>query len=141
MLKHLSTLLSFGAAFLPASLAFASADLNDLPQRWAIAPIIAAALISAAAAAASGIAGAAGSAASADAASKDSEKSRRLQEKLAKMQLAEQQRQARLSQLGALQQTLGSSYQDAGQTQINRAAERQASRKGLIDSLSRTFLS
>ena len=99
------------------------------------------ALIGAIAAAATGIAGAASSSAAADAQSKDSEKSRRLQEKLAKMQLAEQKRQGQLSQLGAMQQTLGSSYQDAGQMQINRAAERQASRKALMDSLSRTFLS
>jgi hypothetical protein len=108
--------------------------------RWAIAPIVAAAIISAAAAAASGIAGAAGSASAANAQAADSERQRRLQEKLAKLQLAEQRRQGQASALQATQQTLGSTYQDAAQTGLNRAAERQSSRKSLVDSLSRTFL-
>lgn len=137
----MKTLIAFLAFTAPASLAYASSTgTSGVSVYLGIAPIIAAALISAAAAAASGIAGAAGNAAASDAQAKDSAQQRRLQERLAKMQLAEQQRQAKMSQLSAVQQTLGSTYQDAAQTGLNRAAERQASRKSLMDSLSRTFL-
>lgn len=93
------------------------------------------ALISAAAAAASGIAGAAGAKNASDAQAGMSAAQRATQEKIAKMQLAQQAQQFGQTQQMAGRQAVGSAYQNQADTMVNRGAERQQSRAGLISAL------
>lgn len=106
-------------------------------QGCSIAPIIIAALISAAAAAAGGIAGAAGQGEAAKNAANMSAEQRRQQEKIVKMQLAQQQAQFDQTQAMQGQQAVGSAIQNQANTALDRAAERQKSRTGLLQALSR----
>ncbi len=52
------------------------------------------------------------------------------------MQLAQQASQFAQTQGAAAQQALGSAYQNQGDTLVNRGAERQQSRAGLLKALS-----
>jgi hypothetical protein len=108
----------------------------DPNVRVAIAPAIVAALISAAAAAAGGIAGAAGQGEAAKAQGQQSAAERRLHEKIVKMQLAQQQQQFDQAHRMQAAQALGSTHQDQASIGLDRAAERQKSRAGLINAFS-----
>ncbi len=124
---------ALGAAQLAQMLFFPSHDGTS----QAIAPLIVAALISAAAAAAGGIASAAGQGAAADAQTKLSEQQRAAQERIAKMQLAESQRQFNANQNMQAQQAVGAAYQNQANVGLDRGAERNKSRQNLMNSLSR----
>jgi hypothetical protein len=98
---------------------------------WAIAP----AIISAAAAAASGIAGAAAQGEAAENQATQSAADRRLQEKLLKMRLGQEQQQFDQSARMQAMQALGQTYSDRANIGLDRAAERQKSRAGLLSAL------
>jgi hypothetical protein len=107
----------------------------DSTTSLAMPPLIAAALISAAAAAATGIAGAAAQGDAAKRAGEQSDAQRRLQERLLKHQLAQQQGQFDQTALMNAQQAVGSSIQNQANTTLDRAADRQQARSGLSKAL------
>lgn len=94
------------------------------------------ALISAAVAAASGIAGAASQKSATDAAGAQSAAQRKMQEKMLKMQLGQQAQQFESNRGMQAQQAVGAAYQNQADTMVNRGAERQQSRAGLVKALS-----
>ncbi len=95
------------------------------------------ALIAAASAAAGGIAGAAGQKANSDAAADQAAQDRALQEKLQKLQMAQQagQFQTNLENQGL--QTVEQAKQSEANSLLDRASERQKSRAGLLNALSK----
>jgi hypothetical protein len=126
----------FGAALLAATCYLQLYASSDGPERTAIAPLVIAALIGAAASAATAAGSAAANGAATDAANAQNDKARRQQERMQKAQLAEQARQFEINRQAQAQQALGATYDAAAKSTLDRAAERQKSRAGLLNAFS-----
>lgn len=97
------------------------------------------AIIGAVASIVGGAASAAGASAQADANSKAAAADRASRERIAKMQLEEQKRQARLSEQQNATNMLSSAVADQANVGIEKGRERNAARARLLEDMSRAF--